>query len=854
LNSPHKFALLTLAIGALALMPGQSAAAGDPPILLLDVGYGDSVTAVAVDPTPAPESSATGRQATGTLKCTQKDGTYVLAPATTGADGIAFCITASTAGIGISFQLPQAFAFLTPANLTCTRLSGAKHLIGVVVRVGRVIRGRGLVYANQRAECDADAGFLYALSVETQNDPAFVANLAGKTDAMWTFLVPWNALQLGRDATSLYLTVNDEQVRIPLRISRANARYVSADFAPFIRLNTPAPSTGAAPPRLHGIELNGNYNPDQYNLIAASFGQNQSTVATQRALSQVLSLAPVTLPMAPTEVVIGADLQTQSQTLFAFQQPSVLLEDPNIKSLFDVQPFSVTKLSSLASGYAYGYASQPLKAGAFYGLQGPHTYARAESLTLALATPAPRATPTPAPSATPTPFSLNEVPTGNAPAHQPLQPPPPPAPVFEAATQSTPPLQLSLLNGAVQSNGTRDIIDALAIAGHVFQSTSTNGSVYRAETVNLFARVEHDFRNPILMVSPASQSQFAGESSTFTAGNATQARPSYVQLRETVGVQVNDPYFSPTTGTTTWLSALSGPVAHLTASVAEGQAAKYYALDLFGFRLTNVNGDIAAQEGWQISVPLPNSDPGWLLSGGSETQSVSDRIAAVEQGLLANYAAAFAQVVAPQPTVRPQRLGNLKLNSPWIFRSSHGRPDRNLKLQFVAGYDFGTVTACGATSNSKPSAPTFGCLTATDNRAVGGVFLESGKLALGATDTSVASGTLSSSDAARNLGTSGSLPGSTTVYLTYSLCPQISFALTNAAFPSGVPLPQQGTTVSGQVDVPVNFGAAQSNLILGYFNERDVTNALFNESGFSAVLRFGTTFRKVDKPAACNWN
>ena len=67
--------------------------------------------------------------------------------------------------------------------------------------------------------------------------------------------------------------------------------------------------------------------------------------------------------------------------------------------------------------------------------------------------------------------------------------------------------------------------------------------------------------------------------------------------------------------------------------------------------------------------------------------------------------------------MRPQRLGNLKLDSPWIFRSAAGRIDRNLKVKFIAGYDFGTVTACGATLNSKPNAPTYGCVTALDNRS-----------------------------------------------------------------------------------------------------------------------------------------
>ena len=407
----------TLAIIASLLFAAQPASANDPPILLLDAGYGDVVTAVGVDPTPAPGQPAEG----AVLKCPAKEGTFVLVPGTAGSGGITYCITAALAGLSVTFRLPGTVAFVSPATVGCTRLPGAHNLIGVAVRTGRVVRGRGLVYGHARAECDLDAGFLYALSVETQNDPAFVPNPAHKADAMWTFVIPWNVLQLDPNTTALAITVNDAQIRIAVRMSRANARYASADYAPLIRLNTPAPSSAAAPPRLHDVEFNANYNPDRYNLFAASFAQNQSTVATQRALSQVLSLAPVSLPMAPNAVVIGQDLQTQAQSLFAFQQPSTYLEDPNLKSLFDVVPYSVNKLSSLASGYAYGYASRPLKAGAFYGLGGPGTYSRGESITLALPTPAPRETPTPAPTPSPAPtFGLNEVPTGNAPAHLPL--------------------------------------------------------------------------------------------------------------------------------------------------------------------------------------------------------------------------------------------------------------------------------------------------------------------------------------------------------------------------------------------------------------------------------------------------
>ena len=861
MRSLQRFCRLTVGMIAFALIATSRADAQNAgaPVLLLDVGYGDAVTAILVDPPTAPSPSPSA----ASLKCAPKDGTYVLVPSTKGADGIPFCVTASLAGLVVMFQLADPFQFVSPSKLSCTRLRDNKNIVDVFVRVGRSSFAHpALVYDGARAECGLDAGFLYALAVETQSDPGFVPVRANTPRATWSFTVPWNRLHLGRDAARLLVSVNGAPFELPVQINRANYRYVSADVAPFIRLNAATPAPGAAAPRLHDVELNGTYNPDRHNLLAASFAQNQSTVAVQSALSQALSLAPIALPASKSVVVIGQNLQSQGQTLFSFQQPSLFLGDPSVKPLFDALPFAATKVRSLASGYAYGYTSEPVKAAAFYGLQGPRTYAGAATVTLAVVTPAPSPDPRPTPK-----FDEGFVLT-SAGDHKALEPPPPPAPFLESGTESTPPFQISFLNGFTVGKGVRDTIDAMAFEGHVFQNSSSHGSDYRAETFNVFGRLERDFRTPALTVSPSSSSQFIGESSTFTTGAAAKPGSSYFQLRETVAVQVNDRFFSPTAGTATWVSSLSGPVAHVTASVASGKDAKYYALDLFGFRLTSANGDIAAQEGWQVSIPLPHSDTGWLLSGGSETQTVSDRLAAVEQGLVSNYASAVTQVlptpgpngVIKQPAVRPQRLGNVKLNSPWIFRSRNGVKDK-AQVQLVAGYDIGTVTECSKLSSSKPSAPAFGCLTANDNRFVGGIFVQRGKLEFGATDTSVSSGSAALNNAAHNLGTTGGLPGSTTVYLTYSLCPQITFAYTNAAFPAGVPLPQQGTTLSGQMDFPITAGAQQFDLILGYFNERTATNQAFNESGFSAVLRLGTPFRTPAKPrigedarrATCNW-
>ena len=792
-------------------------ASPDLPGLSLSLGYNGSVVAIA----PAEKRKsicAFGKN-------------IVVVPATHDRSGTAFCVTAALDALSVEFQVPATPPYASLASMQCTALQGPAPLppfIKVVARVGRAARpGQPAVYDGGRAECDLNPGFAYAFAVEKLGTAGLVST--AKQSATRTLTIPWSLLHLNGRSSDLMIRINELEFVVPLHIAQRGAS-VTTDYAPFIRLATPGPA--GAPMRSHDIELNFAYNWDRDNMFAASFAQNQANVAVQRALSNALSLAPVSLPAPNMRMSIGQDLQTQSQSLFAFQQPSNYLEDQSLKPLVDALPFSVTKLSSLASGYAYGYTSETLAAAAFYGLQGPRAYSGGATATFILTTPAP--SPEPAPRPTP-------VKTGNM-QYEPLRPPAPPAPFFESGTASTPPFQLSVLNGFSGSKGTRDVMDALAFEAHVYQNQvrqegtpNSQRASYAAQTVNLFGRLEHDFRIPAV-AAPASISQFIGESATFTSGtfDSSHGEPSehYFQLRETVGAQVNDRNFAPSIGTGTFLSSLSGPVAHVTAAWAAGKNARYYALDLLGFRLTNVNGDSAAQEGWQVSIPV--AGPGWLLSGGSETQTVSDRIAAIEQGLTSGYVQAVSQVAHPQ--TRPQRLANVSLLSPWFPNG------KTWQFQLAAGYNTGTVTACAATGSRASSLQ---CFTAMDNRTVGGLFLKNGTLALGVTDTSVASGSVSAGDAARNLGTSGGLPGSLTAYINFTGCPQIAAAYTNAAFPSGVPFPQQGFTLSSQLDYPLAVGQEQLDFVLGYFNEHSTGSAALDESGFSAILRLGTTFRKT---------
>ena len=157
------------------------------------------------------------------------------------------------------------------------------------------------------------------------------------------------------------------------------------------------------------------------------------------------------------------------------------------------------------------------------------------------------------------------------------------------------------------------------------------------------------------------------------------------------------------------------------------------------------------------------------------------------------------------------------------------------------------MTGCGPVAGTTAAKTTYQCVSEFNARVVGGIFLKSGALSFGITDTTQ-QGSITTPSAPSNLGTTGALPGSVTSYLTYGGCPTVQAAYTNAAFPSGVPLPQQGSTLSGLVDFPRAVGALEAHLVLGYFNERTLTNPALNQSGAFATIKVLTPFQRVAPP------
>jgi hypothetical protein len=834
------FATVT-ATGALSSTPPYPT----PPDLFLRVGFGGTVTEVKAQggtlASPLPSGVA--------FECPAPKGGVVVIPPVVDANNAPFCITASTQGLTLAFTV--SLPYVTPKSLSCTELHGnaatsPNDSVGLEVRAGY-----GKPFPNQydgaRAKCNVNRGFAYDLAVETQGvgtNPGAAGGLArGGQSTMRTLLVPWSLLHLTPRVNALLINLDicgnagkcsTDLAQFVVRVVVADGSYsVSAANGPYVRLTTPTPKPGATPYRTHELGIDATANWDVFDIASLAYSQDESFVTSQRTLSQAMSLAPVSLPMSPPSLSMSQTLQVRSQSFFAFALPSDVLEDPSLKSLFDAVPFSISKVPSLASGYSYGFTSQQVNAGAFYGLQASRFYSGAATVAVALATP----TPTPNPSPTPTPFSL--IPVAAAPSLAPLQPPPPPEPVFESGTQSVPPLQAVLTSGYSNNGGARVSTTGIAFAAHTYLTQTASADTYVGETFNLYARIQHNYTAPN-PINDSSVAQFFGESATFTTAS-TNTRPSFFQVRETIGWQENESFFSPSIGSTTWLTPLSGPAAHVTISTAAGSLARYIALDLIGYRLTNVSGDIATQEGWQVSVPLPNAfdTPGWLLAGGTLTETASDRMAALQQGVVPSYATAMAEI--PSTAIRPERLGNVSLLSPWL--------GKDLQLAFVAAYDSGTVTGCGQVPAVKPTK--YACSSNIDNRAVGGLFVRNGptgKFGVGATDTPTMQGNIASNAAAQNLGTNGALPGAVTSFITYNGgCPNASAAYTNAAFPAGVPFPQQGTTLSSQLEYPIVFGAFQAALTVGYFNEH-ATSGVLNESGAFGIVRISTAFSRASSP------
>ena len=107
-------------------------------------------------------------------------------------------------------------------------------------------------------------------------------------------------------------------------------------------------------------------------------------------------------------------------------------------------------------------------------------------------------------------------------------------------------------------------------------------------------------------------------------------------------------------------------------------------------RFTSPYNDVFTDTSWQVLVPFDTASlRGWTLNAGIQTESLSDRVAELQQGLVTSYFAAVypsvtaKTVVAPVPPglVRPQTQNNASVSSPTIGKV--------FTVQLTGGYQSG---------------------------------------------------------------------------------------------------------------------------------------------------------------------
>jgi hypothetical protein len=137
-------------------------------------------------------------------------------------------------------------------------------------------------------------------------------------------------------------------------------------------------------------------------------------------------------------------------------------------------------------------------------------------------------------------------------------------------------------------------------------------------------------------------------------------------------------------------------------------------------------------------------------------------------------------------------------------------------------------------------APTANCNGSAFGRSiVFALFERNPKFQMGVETTPYAGGPVSSTAAgAHYQSTTSSAPTSFTAYFISQIpCLPISVAATNAAYVSNVPIPQKGSTISGEADLP--FGPLVVGI--GYFNSAVASTPNLSQHGQFLLLRAAMT-------------
>jgi hypothetical protein len=754
----------------------------------------------------------------------------------------ALCIGASNAGLEVQFLTDSAHPidFEYPATLSCVTLKPS-DAHDVLVAVAVSVPGR-----SRPVECDVDRSFLYALSIERHaSGKPYVHPNAGARAWRATIEIPWTVLALqthnSRLGIAFSAAAGTKPSLVPVDVTLDDeSGALELAYAPFVHYVTPPSSSRRPAPRLHQIEADTLFVPDQHTMLDAAFAQNDAAAGVQRAAAQIIGGAPLPLPSAALAPSGPDTIITRTQPIVAFLRPSNVLGDQDLRVFVDSAPFALSRVPSLASGYTAAYASPIVGGGAFYGLQRSGLYSQAYALTVNVPTPAPRIAPSPAPAAspspTPTPVKLG------------VAPPPlaTPGPAEESKTSHDPLATIALLDSFVGNGTSSDSVSGIALGTNFYRNACASETLYCALTFHVFGSQQYDAHplssGPAPFALPdASRTRFAGQSASFTKIlSATGSNPSFFQIGETVGAQQADRFYAPASGTVTAFAPLSGSIGHVVLSYGTGFHEHVYSVDLLGVRLTSPYGDVFTNVAEQVVIPFDTASlRGWTFNAGIQSESLSDRVAELQQGLASSYYAAVFPGMATAPVapavLRPQSQQNATVMSPFFGNV--------LTAQVAGGFQNGSVTVCA------PSPQTILCSTAHDHAATWALFLNRAPVGFGLANTASAAipGDLAVASTSRYFGSYVNAPGSVTSYVSFSKCVNLSAAYTNAAFPTGIPLPQKGSTVTAKAYLPVGAFGLEG----GYFRTSDIANANLNQSGYYALLRFVTAFRKPVPAPGC---
>jgi hypothetical protein len=836
-----RWALCCIAFVAAFFSSAATISAEEPAArLTLHMGFGGTVTGLATPGPLAPSTPGPAPACPKPLTTAQPVLFSLVSPP------IELCFNATPDGLGVQFYLPAVppVNFEYPRKLSCVTLKPRDEQ-DVMVKVQVTVND-----ARIPVECDITRSFLYTLAIERHGAIALQNAKSTQAAPAWqsTIEVPWSTLHLHSRESHLKVAVSTNSYATPVAslgidvtIADRNAT-LSLLYAPFLHFATPAPSARKPLPRLRDIGADFFYGYDRHTLLAATFAQNDAAATTQRSFSQVLGNAPLPLPGANAAATGPETLITRTQPLLAFLRPSAALGDQDLRLLIDASPFTLGKVGSLAAGYTLGYTSEAGSAAAFYGLQQSGLSNQAYAVTITIPTPAPRATPTPTPAPSPTPKIVQK---GVAPPSLPS-----PGPIEESKTSHDPLATIALLNAVAQNGSYIDNVSGFALGTNFYRNTCATENLYCAYTLHFSGSIQHDgdprTSSPsVLTPQYASNLKFAGQSGSYTRiFSPAGATPKFAQVAEMVGFQQADRFYSPAAGAVTAFVPLGGAVGHAVLSYGTGQREHIYSVDVLGVRLTSPYGDVFTDVAEQVVLPFDvSSMRGWTLNAGVQSESLSDRVANLQQGLVGSYFSAVFPTVASlnlpaaPAVVRPQNQQNVMLQSP-SFDLGKG-----LAVQLSGGYQQGFVTNCA------PAPVKIVCSTGHDHAATWALFANRTPIGFGIATTSSASipGDLAIASTARYFGSFVNAPGSVTSYVTFTKCLQASADYTNAAYPSGIPLPQQGATVAGKVYYPFhNLG-----LEAGYFNVRDTQSSTLNQSGFYTLIRFATSFGKAVPAPGC---